>query len=86
MTGHKPESLFLDTSKPVGVHSRAADLTRSRERLGWEPSHTLEDGLRPTIDWYWRTHDRDDVASKLEALLNERAGDAADVPGAAAAG
>lgn len=79
MTGHEPESLFLDTSKPVGVFSRAADLARCHELLHWEPTHTLDDGLRRTIDWYWQTHDRDAVARSLEALLNERAGDAAPV-------
>jgi CDP-glucose 4,6-dehydratase len=30
------------------------DCTRARERLGWRPRWTLEDGLRETIAWYER--------------------------------
>jgi CDP-glucose 4,6-dehydratase len=25
---------------------------KARERLGWQPGHTLQRGLRETIDWY----------------------------------
>jgi UDP-glucose 4-epimerase len=71
--GHEPEALNFDTSKPVGVYSRAADLTRTRELLDWEPTHGLEEGLRRTVEWYQRTHDRAEVAANLEMLLNERA-------------
>jgi CDP-glucose 4,6-dehydratase len=28
------------------------DNTRARERLGWRPRWSLEDGLAKTIDWY----------------------------------
>ncbi len=72
LTGFAPTSINFDTSKPVGVFSRAADLTRTRARLGWEPSVGVREGLLRTIDWYERTHDRDDVAARLTALLSER--------------
>ncbi len=31
---------------------RKPDITRARERLGWEPRVTLEEGLRETISWF----------------------------------
>lgn len=71
-TGFTPQSITFDTSKPVGVFSRAADLTRAREHLGWEPMTSLEEGLRRTIRWYYDTHDAAEVASRLGLLLVER--------------
>jgi nucleoside-diphosphate-sugar epimerase len=72
ITGWSPKEIFFDTSKPVGVFSRAADLTRARSLLGWEPGTSFEDGLRRTIDWYYTTRDRAEVAAKLNVLLTER--------------
>ncbi len=72
ITGWSPREIFFDTSKPVGVFSRAADLTRTRALLGWEPGASFEDGLRRTIDWYYATRDRAEVARKLNVLLTER--------------
>jgi UDP-glucose 4-epimerase len=51
----KPKVVF-DTSKPVGVVSRALDITRAKELLGWEPKVSLEEGIRRTIEWYVSTH------------------------------
>lgn len=50
-----PKVVF-DTSKPTGVVSRALDITRAKELLGWEPKVSLEEGLRKTIEWYGKTH------------------------------
>lgn len=70
--GWSPRSLHFDTSKPVGVYSRAADLTRARERLGWEPQMSVKEGLRRTIDWYVASREMSDVAGRLGLLLTER--------------
>lgn len=40
-----------DLAKPQGVRGRNADLTLLREKLGWEPKVSLEDGLRMTYEW-----------------------------------
>jgi UDP-glucose 4-epimerase len=67
-----PRSIQFDTSKPVGVLSRAADLTRTRQLLDWEPTTSFATGLRRTIDWYCATHDASEVGSRLGVLLTER--------------
>ena len=71
-TGFAPSDIFFDTSKPVGVYSRAADLTRARAELGWEPDVSFADGLRRTIEWYYAVRDRAEIESKLGLLLSER--------------
>lgn len=71
-TGFTPQSTTFDTAKPVGVFSRAADLTRARALLSWEPTTSFREGLRRTIEWYYRSHDTADVASRLRHLLTER--------------
>jgi dTDP-glucose 4,6-dehydratase len=35
----------------------AIDPSRIREELGWQPSVTLEEGLRRTVEWYLRNED-----------------------------
>jgi len=72
ITGWSPQELFFDTSKPVGVFSRAADLSRTRNLLGWEPGTSFEEGLRRTIDWYYATRNRSEVERTLNVLLTER--------------
>lgn len=42
----------FDTSKPSGFPRRVMDIGRAREWLGYEPSTSLEDGLRETWSWY----------------------------------
>lgn len=70
--GFTPRSIAFDVSKPVGVFSRAADLTRTRNVLGWEPTTKIEDGIRRTVAWYRRSRDQRDVATRLGLLLTER--------------
>jgi GDP-L-fucose synthase len=48
-----------DPTKPDGQPRRCLDVTRARERLGFEAKTTLEDGLRQTVEWY-EAH-RDDI-------------------------
>ena len=52
------------TDAPQGVRGRNSDNTRIRERLGWEPTITLREGLEATYGWV-----RDQVARDLEASL-----------------
>jgi nucleoside-diphosphate-sugar epimerase len=40
-----------DVSKPQGVRGRNSDNSRLRQVLGWEPSISLDEGLRTTYCW-----------------------------------
>ena len=42
-----------DTAAPQGVRGRNSDNTLIRERLGWEPSIPLEEGLEQTYRWIY---------------------------------
>ncbi len=46
----------FDTSKPTGVVSRALDISRAKQLLGWEPKVSLREGLERTVKWYVKTH------------------------------
>jgi nucleoside-diphosphate-sugar epimerase len=71
-SGFTPESINFDTSKPVGVFSRAADLNKSRSILEWEPQTSFKEGLSRTMNWYYGNKNVEDVASKIGVLLTER--------------
>jgi UDP-glucose 4-epimerase len=45
MAGYSPEIKPL-LDKPVGVHSRYCDMTLVREKFGWMPRISLEEGMR----------------------------------------
>jgi GDP-L-fucose synthase len=49
-------ALEWDPSKPDGQPRRKLDVTRARERFGFEARTQLEDGLRRTVDWYRAAH------------------------------
>ena len=51
LSKHKPKNLIFDPTKPVGPFSRALDITRSKQMIGWTPRIDLEDGIRRTIEW-----------------------------------
>ena len=72
ITGWKPEKIEHDLSKPVGVASRAADLTRARKVLGWEPEESYREGFKRTIEWYFANKDREEVKANLKRILLER--------------
>src|SRR2546427_9018694 len=68
MDFHPP--VKFDLSKPVGVLSRALDISEAQGVLGWEPAVSLKAGLRQTVEWYLATHKTN--GGVLERLLVER--------------
>jgi len=72
IVGWRPNEIFLDTSKPVGVFSRAADLTKTKKLLQWQPECSIEEGLRKTISWYYTTKNKEEIKKKFQKLIWER--------------
>jgi nucleoside-diphosphate-sugar epimerase len=67
----QPKEIKKELDMPVGVNSRAADVTKCRDRLSWVPAHSLTEGIRRTVDWYLSSSKRDEKA--LARRLMERA-------------
>jgi len=68
----EPKKIRKQLDKPVGVNSRAADVTKCRDRLDWAPTHSLTEGVRRTVDWYMSSSKNRD-ARTLEQRLMGRA-------------
>lgn len=68
----EPDEIDHMTDKPVGVRHRAADTTKAKEVLGWEPRYTLQEGIDNTLDWYVNNRDKEYVRENLKTLLHER--------------
>ena len=51
LTGYEGETVW-DSSRPDGQPARYLDVTRARERMGYESAMELEEGLRRTIESY----------------------------------
>jgi len=72
IVGWRPIHIEHDVSKPQGVASRAADLTRAKKTLGWEPAVSYKEGFKRTIEWYFATKELDQIKANLDRLLLER--------------
>jgi nucleoside-diphosphate-sugar epimerase len=70
--GWCPKEIEHDLSMPQGVASRAADLTKARKILGFEPTVPYKEGFRKTIDWYIANKNKEEVKGDLNKLLMER--------------
>ena len=42
---------YFDTTKPEGDKARCADYSKAKEILGWEPTISLDEGLRESYEW-----------------------------------
>ena len=70
-TGHAA-TIELHPEMPTGPLNRVADNSLARMLLGWEPQVKFMDGLHRTIDWYFKSKDRQAISTSLEARLTER--------------
>ncbi len=71
ITGHKAE-IKLRPDMPTGPLNRVADNTLAKRLLGWEPKVVFGEGLQRTIDWYYKTKNREEVERVLARMLTER--------------
>lgn len=72
IAGWRPKEIENDLSKPQGVASRAADITRAIRTLGWEPRVSYREGFERTMEWYFANKSRENVKINLDKLLLER--------------
>lgn len=72
IVGHSPSRFHFDTSKPEGVHARAASVKKQQQILGWRPSVSFIDGLVATIDWYRSTRKIEDIKNAVNHRLFSR--------------
>jgi len=70
--GWRPKEIYHNHSKPTGVKSRAADLTRAKKLLGFEPKISYREGFKRTIEWYTTHKNQEEVKRHLHHLLMER--------------
>jgi UDP-glucose 4-epimerase len=57
LTGATVDPVYSEP-RPGDVRDSLADITRAREVLGYEPSVSLDEGLRRTLEWYRAEHRR----------------------------
>ena len=57
IVGWRPNEIKRDLEAPIGVRSRAADLSMCRRKLDWVPEVSFRKGLEQTIDWYYTVND-----------------------------
>jgi nucleoside-diphosphate-sugar epimerase len=72
IAGWRPKEIEHDLSKPQGVASRAADLSRSKKILGSEPKISYKEGFEKTIEWYFANKKVEEVKVNLDKILLER--------------
>ena len=72
IVGHKPKIFKCDTSKPEGVHRRAACIENQKKWLGWYPQTLFKDGIIETIDWYSQNTNLGELCETLDHKLYER--------------
>ena len=50
--GVLPARVSLNVSTLRNLHRYAMDYSKLKGELGWDPSESLESGLRKTVSWY----------------------------------
>ena len=71
-TDYHPKEFKFNQSKPVGVYSRAVDITKMKKELNWLPQISVELGIKKTVEWYKSNRDLEFVKNNLDKLLHER--------------
>ncbi len=56
--------VHVEPNREGEVHRYIADINRAQKVLGYEPTHSLHDGLEKTIEWYYEDNNRIDEILK----------------------
>lgn len=72
-TGHDAP-IALRPDMPTGPLNRVASHELATRLIGWRPQVTFKEGLKKTIDWYFKEHEneRDELSRKFNDLLMKR--------------
>jgi UDP-glucose 4-epimerase len=70
-TGHNARIKLLP-NMPTGPLNRVADNSLAKKLMGWEPKVPFREGLKRTIDWYYKDRDRAHVEAIFQRMLTER--------------
>jgi nucleoside-diphosphate-sugar epimerase len=62
----------LRPDMPTGPLNRVADNKLAKKLLGWQPKVPFREGAQRTLDWYFSTKDKKQVAALLDRMLTER--------------
>ena len=54
--GKKAEIEWLPLH-PADVRATWANIEKSKQKLNWKPTLSIEDGLKNTVDWYLKNRD-----------------------------
>ncbi len=71
IAGYSPR-IELQPTMPTGPLNRVASNELAARLLGWRPEVPFSEGLRRTLDWYFATKDREEVARSLDSWLTTR--------------
>lgn len=50
--GHKPEAITYNSDKPTTIKSRMLDCSKIKQMTGWQPTHSIIEGIEKTV-WWW---------------------------------
>ncbi len=70
VSGHNPNRLLFDRSKPEGPYSRALDIARAKRLLGWVPKIDLKEGLSRTIEWHSEMRRKSAASLEIKIATN----------------
>jgi GDP-L-fucose synthase len=56
--GYAEARIVFNTSKPSAIPFRMVEISKARRVLGFEPTVSLEDGIKDTVNWYMSTRRR----------------------------
>ena len=71
LSHHHPKIVF-QPQMPVGPVNRVADNHLAKKLLGWQPKIKFKQGIKKTIDWYFKHKDRKEVEEIVRHKLTER--------------
>ena len=54
-------AIYFNSSYPDGQPRRQLDISRAKDRLGYEPQIDLLEGLEQTVDWFMGNKEQFDV-------------------------